>query len=51
MLLLMAYIVDDIDEIAHISGAERNERKVCGNSIEGGGVFVFVWHVADMLFP
>ncbi|KAF9428093.1 Vacuolar protein sorting-associated protein 41 [Podila epigama] len=28
MLLLMAYNVDDIEEIAHISGSERNERKM-----------------------
>ncbi|KAF9186758.1 Vacuolar protein sorting-associated protein 41 [Haplosporangium sp. Z 767] len=28
MLLLMAYVVDDIDEIAHMTDAERNERKL-----------------------
>ncbi|KAI8596985.1 hypothetical protein EDD21DRAFT_230782 [Dissophora ornata] len=28
MLLLMAYAVDDIDEIAHISGSEMNARKL-----------------------
>ncbi|KAG0031903.1 Vacuolar protein sorting-associated protein 41 [Podila clonocystis] len=28
MLLLMAYNVDNIDEIAHISGSETNERKM-----------------------
>lgn len=28
MLLLMAYVVDDIDEIAHVTSSERNERKV-----------------------
>ncbi|KAG0255570.1 Vacuolar protein sorting-associated protein 41 [Mortierella polycephala] len=28
MLLLMAYVVDDIDEIAHMTDAERSERKL-----------------------
>lgn len=28
MLLLMAYVVDDIDEIAHVTSSERNERKL-----------------------
>ena len=28
MLLLLAYVVDDIDEIANITGSERSERKV-----------------------
>ncbi|KAG0200623.1 Vacuolar protein sorting-associated protein 41 [Mortierella sp. GBA30] len=28
MLLLMAYVVDDIDEIAHITDADRSERKL-----------------------
>jgi hypothetical protein len=28
MLLLMAYVVDDIDEIAHVTSSDKNERKV-----------------------
>ncbi|KAG0246211.1 hypothetical protein B0O80DRAFT_409983 [Mortierella sp. GBAus27b] len=28
MLLLLAYMVDNIEEIAHISGSEKNERKL-----------------------
>jgi hypothetical protein len=29
MLLLLAYMVDDIDEIAHIGASEGSESKVC----------------------